>query len=76
MAASGADIVSLDWTVTIEEARKRIGDKIGIQGNLDPMILFAPKEVIKARTEEVLRAGGELLITSSEPTFIILILML
>jgi uroporphyrinogen decarboxylase len=58
MAASGVDIVSLDWTVTIPEARKRIGDKVGIQGNLDPMVLFAPKEVIKERTEEILRATG------------------
>lgn len=58
MATSGVDIVSLDWTVTIEEARSRIGDKIGIQGNLDPMVLFAPKEVIKERTEAILKAGG------------------
>jgi uroporphyrinogen decarboxylase len=58
MAASGVDIVSLDWTVTIAEAKKRIGDKIGIQGNLDPMILFAPNDVIKTRTEEILLAGG------------------
>lgn len=58
MANSGVDIVSLDWTVTIEEARKRIGDKVGIQGNLDPMLLFAPNEVIKERTEEILKAGG------------------
>lgn len=58
MAASGADIISLDWTVTIQEARKRIGDKIGIQGNLDPMILFAPPEVIREKTEAVLRAAG------------------
>ena len=58
MAQSGVDIVSLDWTVTIEEARRRIGDKIGIQGNLDPMILFAPNEVIKSRTEAILKSGG------------------
>eukprot|EP01038_Epipyxis_sp_PR26KG_P015917 gene15917-21593_t len=58
MAASGVDIISLDWTVTIEEARKRIGNQIGIQGNLDPMVLFAPNEVIKQRTEEILKAGG------------------
>jgi uroporphyrinogen decarboxylase len=58
MASSGADIISLDWTVTIDEARKRIGDKIGIQGNLDPMILFAPNEVIKERTHEILKMGG------------------
>ena len=58
MASIGVDIISLDWTVTIPEARLRIGDKIGIQGNLDPMVLFAPDEVIKERTEEVLRTGG------------------
>ena len=58
MAATGIDIISLDWTVKIEEARLRIGDKIGIQGNMDPMVLFAPKDVIKQRTEEILRAAG------------------
>lgn len=58
MADSGVDIVSLDWTVTIEEARKRIGHKVGIQGNLDPMVLFAPKEVIKSKTEEILAQTG------------------
>lgn len=58
MAATGIDIISLDWTVKIEEARLRIGDKIGIQGNMDPMVLFAPQDVIKQRTEEILRAAG------------------
>jgi uroporphyrinogen decarboxylase len=58
MANIGVDIISLDWTVTIEEARKRIGDKIGIQGNLDPMVLFAPDEVIKERTEMILKSCG------------------
>ena len=58
MASTGIDIISLDWTVKIEEARLRIGDKIGIQGNMDPMVLFAPKDVIKQRTEEILRAAG------------------
>lgn len=58
MASSGADIISLDWTVTIPEARLRIGNKVGIQGNLDPMVLFGPKDVIKTRTEEILAATG------------------
>jgi len=58
MAVSGVDIISLDWTVTIAEARARIGDKIGIQGNLDPMVLFGPDQVIKERTEEILKACG------------------
>lgn len=56
---SGADCVSLDWTVTIEEAKKRLKNpKLVIQGNLDPMVLTAPKSVIAERTIEILKAGG------------------
>jgi uroporphyrinogen decarboxylase len=58
MATSGADIVSLDWTVTIKEARARMGPKVGIQGNLDPIVLFAPDDVIKTQTEAILEAVG------------------
>ena len=61
MVATGIDMISLDWTVTIEEARLRVGDKVGIQGNLDPMVLFAPDEVIKERTEQILKATGNFL---------------
>lgn len=57
MTSSGVDIVSLDWTVSIEEARRRLGPDVGIQGNLDPMLLFAPDQVIKQRTEDILRSG-------------------
>lgn len=58
MAEVGVDIVSLDWTVNIDEARRRMGDKVGIQGNLDPMLLFAPDDVIRERTHEVLKMAG------------------
>jgi len=57
MAQTGVDIVSLDWTVTLEEGRRRIGQNMGVQGNLDPAVLYAPKEVIKERTEQILREG-------------------
>jgi len=57
MAQSGADMVSLDWTVTMEEGRRRLGSEMGVQGNLDPAILYAPKEVIKERAEQILREG-------------------
>lgn len=57
MATSGADIISLDWTVTLSEARRRLGSRVGVQGNLDPMLLFAPDEVIKSATEDILRQG-------------------
>eukprot|EP00952_Eustigmatos_sp_NYUAD-ZCMA_P000851 3604-Eustigmatos_ZCMA.PRE.1 len=50
MAKSGADIVSLDWTVTMEEGRRRIGEDMGVQGNLDPAVLYAPHDVIKVHT--------------------------
>lgn len=56
MASSGVDIISLDWTVSVEEALQRIGPKVGIQGNLDPMLLFAPDQVIQERTESILRS--------------------
>lgn len=56
--ATGCDIVSLDWTVTIPEARKRIGNTIGIQGNLDPYVLHGPAATIKEQTEAILAQGG------------------
>jgi len=66
MVASGVDILSLDWTISIDEAKSRIKiyqeythdtRVIGFQGNLDPMTLFAPESVIKERTEEILKQG-------------------
>ncbi|KAJ1495518.1 uroporphyrinogen decarboxylase [Baffinella frigidus] len=58
MASTGVDIVSLDWTTTIDDARARIGKDIGIQGNLDPALLYAPKHIIKERTEAILKMAG------------------
>ena len=52
MAKTGVDIISLDWTVDIQEACKRIPQEIGIQGNVDPGILFGNKESIKKRIYE------------------------
>lgn len=54
LSSSGADIVSLDWTVSVAEARLRMGKKVGIQGNLDPMTLFAPNSVIENRITRIL----------------------
>lgn len=67
MAATGVDVVSLDWTVDMAEGRERInaGRKAagiegpgGVQGNLDPGVLFGSQETIKERTEEILRKAG------------------
>jgi len=57
-AAAGADAVGLDWTVDIGAARKRVGDKVALQGNLDPAVLFAAPEVVRSEAARVLAAFG------------------
>jgi uroporphyrinogen decarboxylase len=59
IAAIGADAVGLDWTIDIGEARKRVGDKVALQGNLDPNVLFASPEVIRAEAGKVLASYGQ-----------------
>ncbi|NER36564.1 MAG: uroporphyrinogen decarboxylase [Oscillatoria sp. SIO1A7] len=58
MAKSGVDIVSLDWTVDMAEARKRLGPNIGVQGNVDPCVLFGPQENIRDRILDTIRKAG------------------
>jgi uroporphyrinogen decarboxylase len=58
MAQSGVDIVSVDWTVDMAEARARLG-AIGVQGNLDPCVLFGSKEVIRDRIYDTVRKAGD-----------------
>ncbi len=56
LADSGADLVSIDWRVKASDAISRIGDRVGLQGNLDPCTLFAPPEVVEAEAKRVLSA--------------------
>lgn len=58
IAASGVDAVGLDWTVDLARARTRVGGRVALQGNLDPNVLFAPPEVIRAQARQVLDAYG------------------
>jgi uroporphyrinogen decarboxylase len=58
MARSGADVISLDWRVPIGEARRRVGDGIALQGNLDPCLLLSDPETIRSRTAELLDEAG------------------
>jgi len=57
VADSGADVVGLDWTVDMGEARERLGDR-PVQGNLDPADLFADPAVVRERTREVIEQAG------------------
>jgi len=58
IAAIGADAVGLDWTVNLGQARARVGDKVALQGNLDPAILFADPEQIRQQVIQTLDAYG------------------
>ncbi len=58
IADTGPDVVGLDWTVNLASARKRIGDRVALQGNLDPNVLFAPPEAIRAEVTKVLQSAG------------------
>jgi len=58
MANIGADALGLDWTVNLGRARALVGDRVALQGNLDPAILFASPEQIRAEVERSLTAYG------------------
>jgi uroporphyrinogen decarboxylase len=58
MVQSGVDIVSVDWTVDMAEARARLGANIGVQGNLDSCALFGSKEFIRERIYDTVRKAG------------------
>lgn len=58
IAATGCDAVGLDWTMDLGVARKLVGDRVALQGNLDPTVLFSNPEVIRQETEKVLASYG------------------
>ena len=58
IAAIGCDAVGLDWTTDIGAARRRVGDKVALQGNLDPVALFAQPEKIAQEARAILDAYG------------------
>ena len=58
MADIGCDALGLDWTIELGEARRRVGDKVVLQGNLDPSVLFASPERIAAEAVKVLDSFG------------------
>jgi len=58
MAGAGCDAVGLDWTVDPAQARRRIGARVALQGNLDPIALLAPPERVREEARRVLDAFG------------------
>jgi uroporphyrinogen decarboxylase len=58
MAATGADVIGLDWRQPLDVGWREVGHAHAVQGNLDPITLFAPLEVLEQRVKEILRAAG------------------
>jgi len=59
LAECGADVIGLDWTMDIGEVRDQIGDKVALQGNMDPTVLYANKNAIKNEVDRILNSFGE-----------------
>ena len=58
MGKSGVDIVSVDWTVDMAEARQRLGGQMGVQGNIDPCALYGSHDFIRDRILDTVRKAG------------------
>jgi uroporphyrinogen decarboxylase len=58
MADTGCDALGLDWTTDIGEARRRVGDRVALQGNLDPCTLYASPQAIRSAVGDILDSYG------------------
>jgi uroporphyrinogen decarboxylase len=58
MSETGADVIGLDWRIPLNAGWKALGSGCGVQGNLDPIALFAPDDVLRARVQEILTAAA------------------
>ncbi len=56
---AGADVIGLDWTMDLGKVRNEVGDKVALQGNLDPTVLYGSKEKIREEVKKVLASYGE-----------------
>jgi uroporphyrinogen decarboxylase len=54
MRETGADVLGLDWRIPLDEGWRAVGPACAVQGNLDPITLFAPQDVLQARVREIL----------------------
>jgi len=58
MADTGCNALGLDWTIDIDEARRRVGDRVALQGNLDPCVLYADPDAIRAKAQDIITRFG------------------
>lgn len=58
IAATGCDALGVDWTTDLGDARRRVGDKVALQGNMDPSVLYASPERIRQEVQVILDSYG------------------
>lgn len=58
IAQTGCDALGVDWTVNLAQARQQVGDRVALQGNMDPMALFAPEDAVRKEVRRVIDAFG------------------
>ncbi len=58
LADTGCDALGADWTITLEEARARVGDRVALQGNMDPTVLLAGPATVRREVEACLASFG------------------
>lgn len=58
MGATGVDVVGLDWTVDMADARRRLGSQIAVQGNVDPVVLFGSQQAIEEAVRDCVTKAG------------------
>ncbi len=58
IADTGCDAIGLDWTIEIGDARRRVGGRVALQGNMDPSTLYAPPAVIEGEVNRILAGFG------------------
>ena len=59
MAETGCDALGVDWTMDLSDARKMVGDKVALQGNMDPCILYSSPQRIQQEVKTVLASYGQ-----------------
>ena len=58
LADTGCDALGVDWTISLKQARKLVGDRVALQGNLDPSVLLANPKVIRQEVGATLNSFG------------------
>ena len=58
-ADCGADVIGIDWTIDLSQARTRVGDRVALQGNMDPCVLYASPERIRDEVATILDSYGK-----------------